>query len=312
MKTAIVTGASGFVGSVLTHELTSNGYQVLAIGRKQLDALSDYRKDLVSGSTYSAVDLTSPGALALVVDEFLSQATGRLDYVFHLAWYGKTRLSDLDLEAQFANVPLTVGLYELAAKYSASRFIYCGSMEEAFAEAYTKLEHRTEIKANRHVVYAMAKLAARSALKLAWQRDWPDLILMTNSHVIGIEDDKDSFLQVATSKLMREETLDMSTGEQTFDVIHVADCARAYRLAAEKGQANAIYWAGSGQARALREYVEVIAEIYSPAHVNYGVMPFNDVILPHSLFSIDSLSDDTGYRPLVSFESAVQELAESL
>ncbi len=312
MKTAIVTGASGFVGSVLTHELTSNGYTVLALGRKPFARLSDYRKGLISQSTYRAVDLACSEDLSNVVGEYLANSFVELDYFFHLAWYGKDRLSDMDLKAQYANVPLALDMYELADRNRASRFIYCGSMEEAFAEAYTKLEHKTETKANRHVVYAMAKLAARSALKLAWKKSGPDLVLMTNSHVIGVEDDKDSFLQVATAKMMRGENLDMSSGEQTFDVIHVADCARAYRLAAEKGQPNASYWAGSGQARALQEYIKEITKMYPDSSVNYGVMPFNDVVLSQSIFSIDRLVEDTGFLPEVSFKDAVHELASSL
>lgn len=312
MKKVVVTGASGFVGSFLVHELVSHGYKVFAIGRKSLDNLSDYRKSLLSGSTYQSGNITDIDELKLALDNFLDDTNQTLDFFIHLAWYGKSRLSDLDLEAQFSNVSASIDLYKLASHYRCSRFIYCGSMEEAFAEAYTKLEYKNENKSNRHVIYAMAKLAARSALKLSWNEDMPDLIFLTNSHVIGIEDDKDSFLQVATAKLMNGETLNTSSGSQIFDVIHVSDCARAYRLAAEHGLPNASYWAGSGQARPLRDYVKVISNMYPDSHVNYGAMPFDDVVLPLSLFSIESLAKDTGYKALVSFDESIQELAKSL
>ncbi len=35
MKKAIVTGANGFVGSALTHELVNNGIEVIALDRDE-------------------------------------------------------------------------------------------------------------------------------------------------------------------------------------------------------------------------------------------------------------------------------------
>src|SRR5690606_33521605 len=149
----------------------------------------------------------------------------------------------------------TAEVDEMACRLGVDRFIFAGTMEEAFAKSYTKLDHRHEDKYNRHVIYALAKIAARNGVKIRRTEGGPEILFGTNSHVMGTGDDKDSFLQVCLLKFMRGESITMSSGEQNFDVIHVSDCARAYQAIAESGVSGASYWIGSGKPRTLKEYV---------------------------------------------------------
>ena len=47
---------------------------------------------------------------------------------------------------------------------------------------------------------------------------------------MGPNDDKDSFLQVTLQKLIDNQELIFSSGEQLFDVISLEDCAYGYFL----------------------------------------------------------------------------------
>lgn len=311
-KKSIVTGASGFIGSRLVHELLQAGHTVAALGRRPLDELPALRQAQLKGAHYLRADLDE----IIPITNALKQAGfhgDELHSVFHLAWSGATRLSDLDVAAQYRNVTRTLQLYQLSAELAADRFIFCGTMEEAFAAAYTRLDHRHENKHNRHVIYALAKIAARNALKLGYRPGQPDLLFGTNSHVMGPEDDKDSFLQVSLQKLIKSEDIIMSTGEQNFDVINVADCARAYVAIAEKGLPGQSYWVGSGHARPLKDYVLAMAALY-PEHgaIQFGALPYNDITLDLQTFAITNLRHDTGFEPTFSFEESVKELATHL
>ena len=89
-----------------------------------------------------------------------------------------------------------------------------------------------------------------------------DYIYLLHSHVMGEDDDKDSFLQVTLQKLINGEDLIFSSGEQFFDVISLSDCSLGYYLICEKGKSNQEYWVGSGDPRKLREYVERMYKLF--------------------------------------------------
>lgn len=186
-------------------------------------------------------------------------------------------------------------------------------MEEAFTYQYLELDHNNSNFYNRHVVYSTAKIAARYACKLRASELGLEYIYVLHSHVMGPDDDKDSFLQVTLKKLINKDVLIFSTGEQFFDVISAKDCALGYFLICEKGHPGAEYWVGSGEPRRLREYVERMYRLYpSGQEMQFGKLPYNDIVLQKEEFSILKLSEDTGYKPTMSYEQTVVELYESL
>lgn len=308
---AIVTGASGFIGSQLVAELVKAGYEVAAIGRRKQNDLPSIRSQLLAGSTYLALDLDDSRRILQQLRQ-LGFYGPDLSFFFHLAWGGKNRLSDLDVDWQNKNITRAIETYEIANNLEADKYIFCGTMEESFAEAYTKLDYKTDSKYNRHVVYALAKISARNALKLRYRKSGPAILFGTNSHVMGPGDDKDSFLQVALGKILCKEEISMSSGEQLFDVINVKDCARAYIAIANKGNLGSSYWIGSGNPRKLKQYVEEMNQLFPSVRIQYGSMPFNDVVLDKQVFSTDRLIADTDFSPSISFSSSVTELANYL
>jgi nucleoside-diphosphate-sugar epimerase len=308
---AIVTGASGFIGSYLVAELINKGFKVAAIGRKNIENLTTIRKNLLTGSNYFILDLDNPDQIKSKLKEggFFG---ADLKYFFHLAWGGNNGLSDLDVRAQTKNINRTITTYDIAQDLNANRYIFCGTMEESFAEVYENLDYKNHIKYNRHVVYALAKISARNALKIRYLNGGPELIFGTNSHTMGPGDVRDSFLQIFLEKILNKEDIFMSSGEQVFDVINVIDCAKAYFSIAKKGVQGTSYWIGSGDPKKLKEYVEMMNNLFSPVKIKYGTLSYNDVLLDKKIFNIDKIKLDTGFLPLISFSETVKDLAKYL
>lgn len=308
MKKAIITGATGFVGSKLTRMLIQNRIHVLAIGRKSWDQVDKRRLEKSEYLQYVQLDMSNIEALPMMVSKMLWDSGSECVF-YHFAWGGIEMLSDLDVDAQMRNVGWSVKAMQSAKLMNCKKFIYVGSMEEAIASRYLSLNYHFNSEYNRHVVYSIAKKCAREMLKVFSNSIDIDLVLATNSHVMGANDDKDSFLQVTLSKLINNEELIFSTGEQLFDVISVNDCALAYKLIGQKGLHGSEYWIGSGKPRRLKEYIEIMANLYpSNQELQFGKMPYNDISLNCKDFSIDLLNIDTGFRPLQSYEDAVHEL----
>lgn len=312
MKKAIVTGATGFIGSSFVEHLLREGIDVIAIGRKDIAEVSVLRRKKLDGASYVRLSMEE----ILSLGEALSAGgiePGEDCVFFNLAWGGVGCLSDLDVAAQLRNVDWCLSALEVASKINCGRFIQVGTMEEAFARKYLTLDHSKHNQYNRHVIYAVAKIAAKTVLTVRASQIGMDFIYVLHSHIMGPGDDKNSFLQVTLEKLIHGDELIFSTGEQYFDVTAVHDCCLGYRLICEKGKPGQEYWVGSGDPRQLREYVERMYKMYpSGAELQFGRLPYNDVTVDKNVFSTADLVRDTGYAPTMTYEQAVAGVHEYL
>ena len=312
MKKAIVTGATGYIGSVFVEYLIQKNIEVLALGRKDYEDISSIRKDKLKGSIYLKIDMSEISLLEKKISK-ISFDIGDSCVFINLAWGGVSKLSDLDIEAQMKNVPWSVNAIEIAKAMGCDKFIQIGTMEEAFTYKYLELDYHKNNEYNRHVIYSVAKIAAKKALEIKSHQLGIDLIYVLHSHVMAPDDDKDSFLQVTLQKLINGDELVFSTGEQLFDVVSAKDCAVGYFLICEKGISGSDYWVGSGKPKRLREYVERMYELYpSGKEMQFGKFPYNDIKLSVDDFSIKNLVEDTGYAPSSTYEEIVKELYGSL
>lgn len=312
MKRAIVSGATGFIGTVFVKYLIQNNIEVLALGRKNYSEISAVRKEKLKGSIYLKIDMSEISTLKNKISEINFNPAESCVFV-NLAWGGKSKLSDLDIDAQLKNVPWSVNALEIAKTIGCEKFIQIGTMEEAFTYKYLDLDYRRNSEYNRHVIYSIAKIAAKKALEIKSRQLGIDFIYVLHSHVMAPDDDKDSFLQVTLQKLINRDELVFSTGEQLFDVVSAKDCAKGYFLICKKGIPGSEYWVGSGKPKKLREYVEKMYELYpSGKKMQFGKLPYNDIKLTEEDFSIANLVKDTGYFPTSNYENIVRELYESL
>jgi len=308
MNKAIVTGATGFIGSLFVKTLIDNNVSVLALGRKSKDEILGAKRELLANAEYLQIDMSDIKNLPQRLEECEWNSSGSCVF-FNLAWGGDGNLSDLNVKAQLNNVEWSVDAYRVANKLNCEKFVHIGTMEEAFTNKYLRLDHHVNSEYNRHIIYSEAKIISKNMLKLESRKLKTSLIFANNSHVMGPNDSKDSFLQVTLQKLINKEPLVFSSGHQIFDVISVHDCAYAYYLIGEKGRPCGDYWVGSGEARALREYVEIMARLYpSNQELQFGKMPYNDISLQLEDFSIASLQADTGFKPRYTYEDTVHEL----
>ena len=308
MKQIILTGATGFIGSFFTKYLLENDIQVIALGRKEYNEISEYRKNLIDGSTYIKINMNEIYKLPAILSEKKIEINNDCVF-FNLAWGGESKLSDLNILAQLKNVEYSINAFDIASEIKCKKFIQVGTMEEAFTEKYLNLDYSKSDKYNRHVIYSVAKISAKNALKLRASKSQIELIYVLHSHIMGPNDDKDSFLQVTLQKLINNEELSFSSGEQLFDVVSLEDCAYGYFLICNKGKENQDYWVGSGEPKKLKEYVKRMYKLFpSKQKLNFGSLPYNDIVLTEEDFSINNLQFDTGYKPKLSYEETVKDL----
>ena len=98
MKKAIISGATGFIGASFVKFLTTKGIDVLALGRKTLDEVSESRKSKLVDAQYVSIDMSEIEQLDDKIKD-LDWTPGEDCVFFNLAWGGVDRLSDLDVDA---------------------------------------------------------------------------------------------------------------------------------------------------------------------------------------------------------------------
>lgn len=308
MNQAIITGATGFIGSVVVNELIKNNIDVLALGRKNLNEVNSYKRELLKGATYLKIDMSNINLLSEKISEIEWEISDSCVF-YNIAWGGQGKLSDLNIEAQLKNVSWSVSSMMVAKELKCEKFIHIGTMEEAFTSKYLSLNYHKNNEYNRHVIYSVVKIISKNYLKLMSKSLNLDLLFATNSHVMGPADDKDSFLQMTLQKLIDGDDLLFSEGNQIFDCISVDDLANAYYLIGCKGISGSDYWVGSGKPKKLREYVELMYNLYpSGKDLQFGKFAYNDISLEKKDFSIDLLKNHTGFIPKKTYEQTVKEL----
>jgi dihydroflavonol-4-reductase len=246
---ALVTGASGFIGSTLIEELGTLGFKVDALMRKTSSPAN------LEGLDFRRVE----GDLA--DESSLRQAVREVDYVFHLAGVTKARNRAGYFEH---NTEGTERLARVVAEErpGLSRFVYVSSLA-ASGPAQT-IEPLTEKSAEHPVsAYGESKLEGERAL-LRFKSVYP-ISIIRPPMVYGPKD-KDVFLMIQPvarnlMPLLRGST---ESGHKYYSSIHVRDLCRGIVQSAvvksEKVASGEVFFLASDQVHTYQDIMNTIAE----------------------------------------------------
>lgn len=257
---ALVTGATGFVGSAVVRAALREGWTVRVLRREQSDTTA-----LTGLSFETAIgDLGDPAALALAVQD--------CDAVFHVA--ADYRLWARNPDELYANnVEGTRHVLEAARSAGVSRVVYTSSVATlGLPGDGSPGDEITPVTLGDMIGhYKRSKFLAEEVAR-EFAADGLDVVIVNPSAPIGPRDHKPT----PTGRLV----LDAAAGRMPafvdtgLNVAHVDDVARGHLLAFEHGQPGRRYVLG-GCDMTLAEILGLIAEITS--------RPAPRVKLPHRL-----------------------------
>lgn len=166
--TALVTGASGFLGRNVAYLLRDHGYRVIASGRR--------RQELPAGTQHVVGDLAA-----------LPDAGLRFDVAVHCAAlsssWGPWR------EFAHANVAGTRSAFEAARRAGARRFVHISSpsIYAATRDQWALREDQVDER-NRLNAYIRSKIAAEQLLRAERQPGDPEVVVLRPRGIIGAGD----------------------------------------------------------------------------------------------------------------------------
>src|SRR5690348_503950 len=248
-----VTGASGFIGANLVHELVARGHRVKALLRPE----SDLRG--LTGVDFERVpgDISEP--------DKLKRAMAGCDWCFHVAASYHLWLRDYR-PMYAANVDGTRHVLEAAGAAGCSRIVYTSTVgciglpdDSRGKQIVATDESATVTEANfKGNHYKISKFRAEQvALELA--KRWP-VVIVNPSAPVGPRDVKPTPTgQVIVDFLNHNMPAYLDTG---LNWVHVRDVAIGHVLAAEKGRVGERYILGNAEGNwTMKEAFAVLEEI---------------------------------------------------
>lgn len=297
MKRAIITGATGAIGTALLKEFIACGTEVLVLTRK----------DSARNGVIPVHPLIQVAYCGLEELCSLQNGTGRqYDAFYHFAWAGTFGDSRNDMILQTQNIRYALDALNAAARFGCKVFVGAGSQAE-----YGRVEGvlKPLTPAFPENGYGMAKLCAgqmtrEAARKLGVRHIWARVL-----SVYGPNDGANSMISSTIRKMKAGETAQFTKGEQLWDYLYSGDAAQAFRLLGEKGKDGKVYVLGSGNAIPLREYIMQIRNAIDPTlPIGLGMLPYAEKQVMHLCADIRELTEDTGWKPKVKFEDGIKNI----
>ncbi len=301
MKKAIVTGATGFIGSNLLRVLVEEGITVIAIvrpGSNNLDNIKDCPVKIIESNVADYKKLPE-----LIADR-------DIDCIFHIAWQG---VSDKDARnpiVQMMNLQGTLDLIDAAHDMGIKTYVGCGSIHEQEVLVETA---ENKVINNLGLMYKSAKTAAHWMGK-AKCGDYGIRFFWPLINTYGEGERSARLVNTIIRKIFNGESPDLSAGEQYYDFVHVHDVARALYLMAEKGVDGTNYVIGSGDAKPLKEFLQIVGEVANEINgtdipLGFGKITSNVISLPKQAFDVERLKADTGFNPEIGFKEGIYRTA---
>jgi nucleoside-diphosphate-sugar epimerase len=287
MKSAIVTGATGFIGIHLVMDLLARGVEVTALCREG----SENNRRL-------------PAEVAVFYDIEALPAT---DVFYHLAWDGASGSGRGDAGLQVRNAELTLRALARSHALGCGRFVALGTIYE-----YLAPQIKTSGKAGASDFYVLSKDYAHSmADQLAYKLGM-DFAWCTICHPIGKFIKSEQMMAAVVKNLREGVKMPMGPALTMFDITAVEDIALGLRLLGGCGQlSRREYYIGSGSPKQLREWLEETCRVIgSDVSLGIGERPDDGLRFDKDWFDIGPLASDTGYTPKVCFADAVNAVAE--
>ncbi len=261
MKTILLTGATGFLGSHILNSLLNKGYIVIITKRTTSDCyrISDYLDKIVSYNTDQ-----------IELDEIFQNH--RIDTIIHTATcYGKNGESDYNIFN--SNLLFSINLLDCAVKFGIQAFF---NTDTFFNDDKLNYQYLNS--------YTLSKKQF-----VEWGKRYSDInnlkfINMKLHHVYGSLDDTSKFIGWFVNQLKQGiSEIRLTDGTQKRDFVHVADVVSAYLLIIEKIEemdSFELFEVGTGNPVSLRDFLFEILHSYEKklgiiinSHLHFGAIP---------------------------------------
>lgn len=296
-KVALVTGATGFVGSHLTRRLVNEGWDVHTIIRPQssLDSIQDIIENLTvhkhCGTTERMHDIV---------------AEAKPVVVFHLASLFLAQHQARDIEPLIkSNILFGTQLLEAMVTNRVYRLINTG----------TSWQHYNDEDYNPACLYAATKQAFETILKFYLETTPLKAITLKLFDTYGPDDQRPKLFNLLKKATEEHKPLVMSPGEQLISVVYIDDVVNAFILSAERlltneGRQYEDYAVSYEKPMKLKDLVEIYQKVTGKSlTIEWGGRSYRprEVMVPWRKGKLLP-----GWTPKICLEDGIKRLSKPL
>lgn len=284
---ALVTGATGFIGTHLCRRLCRENVEVHAVSRTRVERQPE-------GVQWWSADLTDPAQVRELV------AAVKPDVICHLASHvvGARGLEQV-IPAFRGNLMSAVHVLHAATEVGGCRVVLTGSLEEPAGEEPLPAPSSP---------YAAAKWAASAYGRMFHALYGLDVVILRVFMVYGpAQVDVQKLVPYVILGLLRGEAPRLSSGQRKVDWIFVEDVVEAFVMAARKNDiAGRTIDVGSGTLVTVKTLVEHLNRLVNPEiKLQFGALterPLEQV----RVADIEETFRTLGWKPTVSLEEGLR------
>jgi len=294
---ALVTGATGYVGSNLTKRLVFEGWDVHIVVQPNsgLTALESISKQI----TIHQHNGTTADMIRLV-------GKANPEIVFHLASKFLVQHRPEDIAALISsNLLFSTQLVEALAVNKVTYLV----------NTSTSWQHYESAEYDPVNLYAATKQAFEDILVYYTNACDIKVTTLTLFDTYGPNDFRQKLFSILRCAYLSNQMLNMSPGHQLIDIVHIEDVVRAFLIVSDRfikglGGNNERFSVTSGSSVTLKDLVESFIAISGVSlAINWGGRPyrFREVMIP--LTKSDPVP---GWSPQIALEDGLRQMAAEM
>jgi len=275
MKKILITGATGYIGSNLSRKFINDGTKVHALVLPDINF--EYIDNIKNNLIFHIYDGTTESV-------FKAVKQSEPDIVYHLAslFLSEHKSEDI-INLTNSNILLGTQLLEAMTKHGVNTLINTG----------TSWQHYNNEEYNPVNLYAATKQAFEDILKFYTDSGFIRAVSLHLFDTYGPGDNRPKLFNMLKNASEKNETLNMSPGEQLIDLVYIDDVVNAFQLAGNyilkhDKIINEIHGVSSGDPGTLKEIIEIYNSISDKkVHVVWGGRPYRrrEIMIPWNTFS---------------------------
>jgi len=276
MKTILITGATGFLGSHIAEELINQGYNVIALKRStsNLWRCNGFNDQIKWINCDSLVD-AEPEIIKCDPDLFI-----------HAAWNGVKATDRDNWNDQEKNLSFLVSLLEIVKKTNIKKIIALGSQAE-----YGNFEGSVDenYPCNPTSAYGANKICASILLKSFAELNQIDWYWIRTFSVFGPREEKNWLIPATINNLLEKKEMKLTPCEQKYDYLFTKDFATGIlSIVKNDSTISGIYNMSSGQSIKLKDILTYLENKLSPKQklLQIGASPYR----PHQVMHMEGNS----------------------
>lgn len=292
MKTAVVTGAGGFIGGALTKKLLEMDIQVYGVD------ISDRIFHI-----FKENEKFIPLKVDLSEDKLSECIHEKVDVLFYLSWSGKLGGQDLyDTQLQLLNVKIASNVCEDSVSFC-NHFVFAASSYETMVKENCDLPINIYGIAKRTASDICASIACRNGMAF-------NKAILTNT--FGVGDRSDKAVNTIIKAMLYGKSLRLVEGKNKNDWVYIDDTINGLISIAKDGISFKSYYVGHSHINTFRDKIRMMQKLLCPdRQFTFGEI-YEDTYIDYSKFDLDALYNDTGFECKCDFEESILKTAEWL